>query len=70
MKFPELMFPSRMFRPAQLFMERTEELSQLECIALISRLCLGTLKLQVNQMSGNRLELKRRGSCAEERGGS
>jgi hypothetical protein len=59
-----------MFSPAQLFMKRTEELSQLACIALLSRLCLGPLKLQVNQMSGNRLELKHRGSCAEERSGS
>ena len=41
-----------------------------EGIARVSRLCLSTLQLQVNQMSGNRLELKHRGSCAEEWGGS
>ncbi len=41
-----------------------------EHIAHVSRLCLSTLKLQVNEMSSDRFELKRRGSRAEEWSGS
>ena len=49
---------------------KRERLRSRECIALVSRLSLGTLKLQVNEMSSYRFELKRWGSRAEEWSGS
>ena len=39
-------------------------------MALVSRLCLGTLKLQVNQMSGDRFELNHWACRAEDGGGT